>query len=85
MYAKTALSAVMFLQDEHNRHICAVIGEAVKPHMSWHTEANLAQRNGKDSHMWLMQQNTGGYICHLNKCKDLLMDLGALTRHFVFL
>ena len=77
--------SVRFLQDEHNRHICAIIREAVKFHMAWHTEANLAQRSATTSHDWMMQQNTGGYMCHLNKCKDVLLDLGALTRHCVFL
>ena len=76
--------SVMFLQDEVNRNICAVIGEAAKPHIGWHTEANKLQRNAKESHQWLMQQNNGGYIDHLNKCKDLLLDRGALTSFFFF-
>ena len=72
--------SVMFLQDSQNRNIVAIIGEAVKAHMAWHTDANLAQRNGKGSHDWLMKQNTGGYIEHLNKCKQGLLDVAVLTR-----
>ena len=53
-------SVMFFLQDEHNRHVCAIIGEAVKSHMAWHTEAKLAQRSANHSHDWLMQQITGG-------------------------